>query len=160
MKPFFIYKATWIRISLCVLVLLLIVFYYNNLNLKSKSTHLEDKVNRISLDLNLMKHFLDDLKETTRKLNETLNTIFKLVIPDFFNMTSEFEEETRQTIFQSSSKNANAKTHFPLFLSYSLLLNNIFLCINHSSNIFIYTFTNPRFKKDLFSLFRPKFLNK
>jgi len=54
----------------------------------------------------------------------------------------------------------NAKTHFPLFLSYSLLLNNIFLCINHSSNIFIYTFTNPRFKKDLFSLFRPKFLNK
>lgn len=49
----------------------------------------------------------------------------------------------------------NAKTHFPKFLSYSLLLNNIFLCINHSSNIFIYTFTNPRFKKNLYELFKP-----
>ena len=49
----------------------------------------------------------------------------------------------------------NAKTHFPKFLSYSLLLNNIFLCINHSSNIFIYTFTNPRFKKNLYDLFKP-----
>lgn len=41
----------------------------------------------------------------------------------------------------------NARNHFPRFLSYSLLLNNIFLCINHSCNIVIYTFTNPRFKK-------------
>jgi hypothetical protein len=70
-------------------VLLLIVFYYNNLNLKSKSTHLEDKVNRISLNLNLMKNFLDDLKETTRQLNETLNNIFKLAIPAFFNNITE-----------------------------------------------------------------------
>ena len=47
-----------------------------------------------------------------------------------------------------------AKTQFPKFLAYSLLLNNIFLCINHSCNIFIYTFTNPRFKNNLISLFK------
>ena len=47
-----------------------------------------------------------------------------------------------------------AKTRFPKFLAYSLLFNNIFLCINHSCNIFIYTFTNPRFKNNLISLFK------
>jgi hypothetical protein len=77
-----------------------------------------------------------------------------VIIPEFFNMTSELEEETKQTIFQSSSKNANAKTHFPLFFSYSLLFNNIFLCIDHSVNIFIYYYTNPRFKKDLLKFFK------
>lgn len=46
----------------------------------------------------------------------------------------------------------NARTHYPKFLAYSLLLNNIFLCINHSCNILIYTLTNPRFKKNLISL--------
>ena len=48
----------------------------------------------------------------------------------------------------------SAKTKFPKFMSYSLLLNNIFLCINHSCNILIYTFTNPRFKRNLISLFK------
>ena len=48
----------------------------------------------------------------------------------------------------------NAKSRFPIFFSYSLLLNNIFLCIDHSINIFIYWFTNPRFKRDVFALFR------
>ena len=47
-----------------------------------------------------------------------------------------------------------ARVRFPKFLSYSLLLNNIFLAINHSSNIFIYIFTNPRFKKNLTILFQ------
>ena len=42
-----------------------------------------------------------------------------------------------------------AKAEFPNFLGYSLLLNNIFLCLNHGCNIFIYTFTNPRFKKNI-----------
>jgi hypothetical protein len=50
--------------------------------------------------------------------------------------------------------NENARTRFPKFMSYSLLLNNIFLCINHSCNIFIYTFTNPRFKKNVIRLFK------
>jgi hypothetical protein len=49
--------------------------------------------------------------------------------------------------------NENARTQFPKFMAYSLLLNNIFLCINHSFNIFIYAFTNPRFKKNLNRLF-------
>lgn len=48
----------------------------------------------------------------------------------------------------------NSRIHFPKFLAYSLLLNNIFLCINHSCNIFIYTFTNPRFRKNLIGLFK------
>lgn len=52
----------------------------------------------------------------------------------------------------------DAKMRFPKFLSYSLLLNNIFLCINHSCNILIYTFTNPRFKKNLISLFKHNFI--
>ena len=43
----------------------------------------------------------------------------------------------------------DAKIKFPKFLAYSLLLNNIFLCINHCCNIFIYTLTNPRFKRNL-----------
>jgi hypothetical protein len=51
-----------------------------------------------------------------------------------------------------------ARIQFPKFLSYSLLLNNIFLCVNHSSNIFIYIFTNPRFKANLLCLFRNSFL--
>lgn len=51
-----------------------------------------------------------------------------------------------------------ARTQFPKFLAYSLLLNNIFLCLNHSCNIVIYTFTNPRFKKNLFLLFNSCFL--
>ncbi len=48
----------------------------------------------------------------------------------------------------------NARMRFPYFLSYSLLLNNIFLTINHGCNIFVYTFTNPRFRKNLFDLFK------
>ncbi len=52
----------------------------------------------------------------------------------------------------------DAKIRFPKFLSYSLLLNNIFLCINHSCNILIYTFTNPRFKRNLISFFKRYFL--
>lgn len=47
----------------------------------------------------------------------------------------------------------NSKYHFPKFLAYSLLLNNIFLCINHSSNIVIYTITNPRFRRNLMDFF-------
>ncbi|RNA14368.1 FMRFamide receptor [Brachionus plicatilis] len=47
----------------------------------------------------------------------------------------------------------NSKFHFPKFLAYSLLLNNIFLCINHSCNIVIYTITNPRFRRHLMDLF-------
>lgn len=47
----------------------------------------------------------------------------------------------------------NSKYHFPKFLAYSLLLNNIFLCINHSCNIVIYTITNPRFRRHLMDLF-------
>nr|QVK45707.1 G protein-coupled receptor [Proales similis] len=53
----------------------------------------------------------------------------------------------------------NARTHFPKFLAYSLLLNNIFLCLNHSSNIIIYTGTNPRFRRNLVSLITPKWLS-
>lgn len=51
-----------------------------------------------------------------------------------------------------------ARERFPKFLSYSLLLNNIFLAINHSSNILIYSFTNPRFKQNLIMLFRESFV--
>ena len=94
MKLFFIYKETWIRLIFCVLLLLLIVFYYNELNFKSRSAHLEDKVNRISLNLNLVKSFLDNLKETTRQLNETLNTIIKFAVPDFSkNITENYSNK-------------------------------------------------------------------
>ena len=40
----------------------------------------------------------------------------------------------------------SARMKYPKFLSYSLLLNNIFLGINHSSNLFIYLITNPTFR--------------
>lgn len=50
--------------------------------------------------------------------------------------------------------NMTAKAQYPKFLAYSLLLNNIFLCINHSCNILIYTLTNPRFKKNLLNLLK------
>jgi hypothetical protein len=62
------------------------------------------------------------------------------------------DDETNQTAI--SYIQISARTEFPKFLAYSLLLNNIFLCINHSCNIVIYTFTNPRFKKNLFTLFK------
>jgi hypothetical protein len=48
----------------------------------------------------------------------------------------------------------DVRHRFPKFLAYSLLLNNICLCINHSCNIFIYIFTNPRFKSNLIKIFR------
>ena len=63
------------------------------------------------------------------------------------NITS--KEEIIHHLSPSFYENENAKTHFPLFFSYSLLFNNIFLCIDHSVNIFIYSMTSPRFKKDL-----------
>lgn len=69
-------------------------------------------------------------------------------------MTLEFQEAITHNVFQSSSVNENAKTQFPSLFSYSLLLNNIFLCIDHSANIFIYYSTNPRFKKDLLELLK------
>lgn len=50
-----------------------------------------------------------------------------------------------------------AKTSFPNFLAYSLLFNNIFLCLNHGCNIFIYILTNPRFKKNIILLLRQIF---
>lgn len=54
----------------------------------------------------------------------------------------------------SSLANLSARAQYPKFLAYSLLLNNIFLCINHSCNILIYTLTNPRFKKNLLNLLK------
>ncbi len=63
------------------------------------------------------------------------------------NVTS--RDEAIQRFTRTTLENNKAKLHFPLFFSYSLLLNNIFLCIDHSVNIFIYSMTNPRFKKDL-----------
>jgi hypothetical protein len=58
------------------------------------------------------------------------------------------------------SPTLDSKSRFPKFLAYSLLLNNIFLSISHSCNIFIYTFTNPRFKRNLISLFRRNIIRK
>jgi hypothetical protein len=72
-----------------------------------------------------------------------------------FNITS--KDEMTQHLSPSIYENDNAKAHFPLFFSYSLLLNNIFLCIDHSVNIFIYSMTSPRFKKDLKILFKKIF---
>lgn len=74
----------------------------------------------------------------------------------YLNIDYPLEDDTYQnsTDYQTTSMAMlNSKNHFPKFLAYSLLLNNIFLCINHSCNIIIYTFTNPKFKKNLFELF-------
>ena len=76
--------------------------------------------------------------------------------------TASVDSTTGNEFVHSSSASAspplilveNARTHYPKFLAYSLLLNNIFLCLNHSCNIFIYAFTNPRFKANLIGFLR------
>jgi hypothetical protein len=63
-------------------------------------------------------------------------------------------QTTDSTVSTNNMMYQDARMRFPYFLSYSLLLNNIFLTINHGCNIFIYIFTNPRFRKNLFDLFK------
>ena len=82
MKESIIKKTTLIRIFFCILILVLLMFYNSNLNLKSKSSQLEATINGINLNLNLMKNFLTESKETIRQLNKTLNNILKLLEVD------------------------------------------------------------------------------
>ena len=73
---------------------------------------------------------------------------------------SYFDYFSNATQLQPINITQNARMRFPIFFSYSLLLNNIFLCIDHSINIFIYYFTSPRFKKDLKGLFKNAVISK
>ena len=82
----------------------------------------------------------------------------KIIFASYLEYMSKVDDEL---LMQNSTTNAttisepeflDAKSRFPKFLSYSLLLNNIFLGVNHSCNLFIYIFTNPRFKHNFVSL--------
>ncbi len=84
--------------------------------------------------------------------NEYMKSKYQNMEDTYFNASLVYDElYSNNTINFKASE--NTRSQFPKFMSYSLLLNNVFLCINHSCNIFIYTFTNPRFKKNVIRLF-------
>lgn len=85
--------------------------------------------------------------------NSTFNEDIDDEIPSNNSTNSSSFDDYYSTSF-SSLANLSARAQYPKFLAYSLLLNNIFLCINHSCNILIYTLTNPRFKKNLLNLLK------
>ncbi|CAF1040047.1 unnamed protein product, partial [Brachionus calyciflorus] len=83
--------------------------------------------------------------------------IFEVIYNEYLKSTYVDGIDEEVTSFNSTETNQiflNSRNYFPNFLAYSLLLNNIFLCINHSCNIIIYTVTNPRFRKNLMALLR------
>ena len=69
-----------------------------------------------------------------------------------FMKTSNTSESNNSTLLMGQKEFLSARMRFPKFLSYSLLLNNIFLGINHSCNLFIYIITNPRFRRSFIHL--------
>ncbi len=91
---------------------------------------------------------LKDSINIQENISETVSTY------ESSNLNSSTYDLSKSNLDSDAYIHESAKTIFPKFMSYSLLLNNIFLCINHSCNILIYTFTNPRFKRNLISLFK------
>jgi hypothetical protein len=80
----------------------------------------------------------------------------KIVFSSYLSfMSNNVDNVNNSTVIEEAKiRFLDAKSRFPKFLSYSLLLNNICLGINHSCNLFIYTFTNPRFKHNLINLIK------
>ena len=70
---------TSIRFVLCGSILVFLFLYYSLLNFKKKTSDFEAKIDGFSLNLNLVNSVLGESKETLRQLNQTLDTIVKLL---------------------------------------------------------------------------------
>jgi hypothetical protein len=76
----------------------------------------------------------------------------KIVYKDYQAYMQKIEETGVTT--EPEREFLSARMKYPKFLSYSLLLNNIFLGINHSSNLFIYLITNSTFRHNFIYLIK------
>ena len=76
----------------------------------------------------------------------------KIVYKDYLAYMLKIEETGVTT--EPEREFLSARMKYPKFLSYSLLLNNIFLGINHSSNLFIYLITNSTFRHNFIYLIK------